>query len=311
MNEKDICGRTLHVIAYINDEDSEGYLKIWHHNRFRWFDRKIFEVELKERTDDKMPWRINQGGTSLCGMACIFYLFAKEQPEAYKKFAKELFRTGEATHNNYTAKPSEELMEKQINTHGYPMNTGSMPLIDFVTMAGTRNTDNPKYKGGNEEFQAINWPWVMTNLGKKLLGYKTVEIDYYKVNKSYLRDLFGSDEKVRILEKDIDSDYKNGYKISLLIDGSMVAYKEEDNYSLDDFSEYHWIVYEGGLEILNKDGKKGTDYDEVTNINFNVFTWGEIRNDSPNPKNDNNKMPKIRLKKKQFISNYYGYLKMK
>jgi hypothetical protein len=45
-------------------------------------------------------------------MACIFYLFAKEQPERYVKFSKELFRTGEAKYNNYTVKPSIELLEK-------------------------------------------------------------------------------------------------------------------------------------------------------------------------------------------------------
>lgn len=43
--------------------------------------------------------------------------------------------------------------------------------LDFATMASTRNTDTPKYKGGNEEVQAINWPWVVKNLSSKLLGY--------------------------------------------------------------------------------------------------------------------------------------------
>lgn len=50
-----------------------------------------------------------------------------------------------------------------------------MRLVDFVTMASTstRNTDNPRYKGGNEEFQAIR-PNVMTFLCEKLLGYGEV-----------------------------------------------------------------------------------------------------------------------------------------
>ncbi len=114
-------------------------------------------------------------------MACIFYLFVKEQPNAYKKFAKELFRTGEATHNSYTAKPSKAILEKQINTSGYPMNTGSMPLVDFVTLAGTRNTDNPKYKGGDEEFQAINWPWVIVDSSIKCDSIKKEVFRQFKV----------------------------------------------------------------------------------------------------------------------------------
>lgn len=302
-NEKEMCGRFVFVRAYIDDEDNEGKLQKWHHNRFRWFDRSIIEDEIKERTDNKKPWLVNQSGTSLCGMACIFYLFAKEQPNEYKKFAKTLFRTGEATFNKYIVKPSEELFEINPKNSNFPKTSGiKMPLVDYITLAGTRNADNPDYKGGNEEFEAINWPWLMTNLGKKLLGYNTVEMDYYKVNKSYLRDFFGSDEKIRILEKGIDVDYKNGYQICLLIDGSMVAYSAESNYSLDDFQEYHWITYEGGLQILNGT-KVESDYDNVTNINFNVVTWGELRNGSLGPK--------IKLTKNQFRSNYYGYIRFK
>ena len=73
-NEKEMCGRFVYIRAYIDDEDNEGELKRWHHNRFRWFDRSIIEDEIKERTDNKKPWLVNQSGTSLCGMACIFYL---------------------------------------------------------------------------------------------------------------------------------------------------------------------------------------------------------------------------------------------
>jgi hypothetical protein len=37
----------------------------------------VVDDEIKERTDNNNPWLIYQSGTSLCGMACIFYLFAK------------------------------------------------------------------------------------------------------------------------------------------------------------------------------------------------------------------------------------------
>lgn len=94
MNEKDMCGRFVFVRAYLKSPEREAELSVWKHNRFRWFDRMIVENEITERTDNGKPWLINQSGTSLCGMACIFYLFAKEQPDAYKKFAKELYWVG-------------------------------------------------------------------------------------------------------------------------------------------------------------------------------------------------------------------------
>ncbi len=141
----------------------------------------------------------------------------------------------------------------------------------------------------------------MTNLGKKLLGYTTVEMDYCKVNKSYIRDYFGSDEKLRILEKDIDADYNNGYKISLLIDSSMLM--NDSAYTLDDFSEYHWIVYEGNLQLLSVKGNLEKNYDDVSMVKFDVFTWGEQVKGSSRTSNGINKAA--------FINNYYGYLKMK
>ncbi|WP_197474554.1 hypothetical protein, partial [Tenacibaculum ovolyticum] len=99
-----------------------------------------------------------------------------------------------------------------------------IPEVDWITMATTRSKESDfGYTGKKgQDASAINWPWLMTNLGKKLLGYKTVEMDYYKVNKSYVRDFFGSDEKVRILEEDINKDYQNGYEICMMIDGSMM-----------------------------------------------------------------------------------------
>lgn len=306
MNEKDMCGRTLHVMAYINDDESEGYLKVWCHNRFRWFNRIIFEAELKERTEDKKPWKVNQSSTSLCGMACIFYIFAKEQPDAYKKFAKELFRTGEATHNNYTAKPSEELFEKKINTRGYPMDTGSMPLIDFVTMAGTRNTDNPKYKGGNEEFQAINWPWVMKNLSSKLLGYSDVK------DRGIYNPVKGSTGLINVEKKlaEIDNYYKQGYKVILMIDSDLIQ-------DIFDFKsvDYHWIVYEGGLSVDAPNYTIKKYFEDL--IMFDIFSWGCNPKDKREKKIDQNNQSVINdeqgyLRKKisinHFNLNYYGYL---
>ncbi|MCH4829981.1 hypothetical protein [Flavobacterium columnare] len=84
MNEEDMCGRFIYVRAYIDDPKTEGETKVWKHNRFRWFDREVLEEEIEEKTTKGMPWKVNQAGTSLCGMACIFYLFAKEKPNDYK-----------------------------------------------------------------------------------------------------------------------------------------------------------------------------------------------------------------------------------
>ncbi len=88
------------------------------------------------------------------------------------------------------------------------------------------------------------------------------------------------------------------------INWPLVNKKPEANYSLSDFGEYHWVVYEGGLELLN-DKESESDYDEITDIEFNVVTWGQFKNDNLD------EAEKIKISKKQYIANYYGYLKFK
>ncbi|MBD3905417.1 hypothetical protein NAL32_13670 [Chryseobacterium sp. Ch-15] len=265
---QNMCGYNLEVKAYINDLENEGKLPLFQHNRFRFFDSIKVEDELKIRTDAKQPWKINQSGTSLCGMACIFYLFAKEQPDAYTQFSKKLFRTGEATYNQYTVKPTEELLEKPIDTNGFPINTGSMPLIDFVTMAGTRNADNNSYKGGNEEFQAINWPPLMTKLCGELLGYADVASDgvYNPIKKS--RD-YHKPTVWKMIE-DINQQISNGYKMILMIDSDLISEDEDTIWNMLEF-EYHWVVLEGPIRtIQNLNGKGEIFY----TLDFKVYSWG-------------------------------------
>jgi len=285
LNEKDMCGRFVYFYAYIQDAESEGELKVWKHNRFRWLDRMILDDEIKERTDNKKPWLVNQSGTSLCGMACIFYLFAKEQPEAYKKFSKELFRTGESTINSYTVKPTIEVLEKK--------NELAMPLVDYITMAGVRNTDNPSYKGGNEEFQAINWPPLMVHLSQNMLGYKDVSSKgVYNPVKPLLYTTSSAKNKIT----DINNQIKAGYKLMLMIDSDLI----DDQWDLKSF-DLHWVVLESPI-IWNYTPKfLGEKIDE---IDFRVYSWGT------NPFGVNRYLKK-KITSSHFISNYNGYIKVK
>ena len=306
----DFCGKKITFYAYINNKDQEGSLEVFHHYRFRWFDRHVIEEQISIRT--QYPWKIDQGQTSLCGMACLFYIIAKNDPIGYEKLSKELHSKGTTKYNQYIIEAGyPEMYEVNPKTSKeHPR----IPEIDWISLASTRSKESSiGYKGKKgQDASAINWPGIMKDLGKKMLGYKKVEMDYFKLNKSYIRDFFDYDEKIRILEKDINVDYKSGYQICMLIDADMVSRKVTE-YDISDLGEYHWVVYEGGLEILNKAGKPESDYDYVTNINFNVFTWAQLRNGSFDPtiKPIKNLMRKIKLTKNQFRANYYGYLRLK
>jgi hypothetical protein len=94
-----------------------------------------------------------------------------------------------------------------------------MPLVDYVTMASTRNTDNPKYKGGDEEFQAINWPNVVINLCEKLLGYSDV---HSKGVYNPIKPLATSTMEMQIKIDDINKQLNNGYRLMLMIDSDLI-----------------------------------------------------------------------------------------
>jgi hypothetical protein len=227
-------------------------------------------------------------------MACIFYLFGKEQPQAYKKFAKELFRTGEATFNKYSVKPSIEVLEKKPKTKGFPINGGIyMPLVDYITMAGTRNTDNPSYKGGEEEFQAINWPPLMTSLSEDLLGYK--EVSSKGVYNPISPIVYTSIETQNKIE-DINKQIRAGYKLILMIDSDLIENVWDVN-SLD----LHWIVLESEIievKMLNQKGQTEKLLD------FRVYSYGT------NPF-DTSRYLKRPISVNHFMNNYNGYVKVK
>ncbi|WP_118975050.1 hypothetical protein [Taibaiella koreensis] len=295
-----ICGRGLTIYAFIRDRKTEGVLNTWVHYRFRWFSREQVKKEVQERKTH--PWKIDQNNTSLCGMACIMYLLAKKDPDGYEKMALQLHQQGQVTYKDYAIKPWKGLLEMNPADAACKYPSSSMPYADWITLASLRSSESwVGYKGqAGDDSRAINWPVIMITLGKKLLGYQDVSIDYYKLNKSYIRDWLGSNEKLRILKEDIDADYNNGYQISMMIDSDMM--KGSDAYSWSDFSEYHWIVYEGGLQLLNAAGGAESDYDKVTKVKFKEFTWGEDVQTSRTSGG---------ISKSAFQTNYYAYVKMK
>lgn len=286
------CGCNLEVKAFISDDKKEGIFSVFMHNRFRWFDKKIFESQLQERVDFGKPWKIHQSSTSLCGMACLFYLLAKDFPVLYKEFAKALFRIGEATCNEYTATPSEKLLNKKPRDSSFPSN---MPYIDFITLAGVRNTENRYYKGGDEEFQAINWPNIMVNLCEKLLGYKEVSYRgiYNPIKKSSRYDFRQTMEII----SDINIQFNNGCRLILMIDSDLINDTNDSILQLFSF-EYHWVVLETPITIIenswNSEGRI------VPYLDFKVYSWGtkEIYLKQP-------------ISIEHFINNYYGYIKAK
>nr|WP_260390350.1 hypothetical protein [Ornithobacterium rhinotracheale] len=188
-----------------------------------------------------------------------------------------------------TVKPTEELLEKKVNTSGYPYQTGDMRLIDFVTLAGTRNSANNSYKGGDEEFQAINWPNLMCTLCEDLLGYEVVSS---KGIYTPLKPIVYSAIDIQSTIEDLNKQLKNGYRLILMIDSDLI----QDVWDYDS-ADYHWVVLEDLITFIPYFNSKGKiEY----KLNFKVYTWGS-----------NKEYLKAPITPLHFMNNYYGYIKVK
>lgn len=329
LNEKDICGRTIHIMAYINDEESEGYLKVWHHNRFRFFDRQIVYKQAENRAKD--PWKISQEYSSLCGMAALYYILIKKDPDLYLKIVKELFRTGEVKVNDFIIKPHDEALSMyNMDPRSSDYATVRMPYVDWIVLATTRSREASLYenlvykgveKGSMDMIKAVNWPDMMKNMTKKVAGYTNINMvglsnvliqQKKRPLGGRIYDAFSNSDFQHL--KDIDKKYKQGHKIMMMIDSNMIDNVKSYSYS-DIFKNSHWVVYEGGLTFYDDKDTITTDFDEVENVSFKIYTWGYnphngyMNEETKTPAKKNVLLhPNYKISGKCFKSTFYGYI---
>jgi len=287
MNDKDMCGCDVLIRAYISDPSSEGELKLWMHNRFRFFDRKQLENEVEDRTTKGKPWMIDQGGTPLCGVAIIFYLLAKKERDAYKKSALELHRIGFSQNHEYVIEPSDKtIYEMNPSSQEYPSSGNTkdsrMPRVDWITMVSARNKESLfGYTGKSDQVaSAINLPSMVVKFQKELLGYSNV------IDNTYIVMDYNSDKLNWLIE--MQKAYQEGYSVSILIDSDMLKDKPSHFAAADNPASwrFHWIIYEGGLFV-----------DDTTNTyTFSYWCWGD-------------RIKTHAFKKDNFNSNFFGYIK--
>ena len=81
--------------------------------------------------------------------------------------------------------------------------------------------------------------------------------------------------------------------------------------TFSDFREYHWIVYEGDLELLDENTNPAVTTDEVAYIKFSAFSWAKIFDNKTINPTTGISSTKIMIDKNKFIYNFYGYIRMK
>lgn len=82
-------GKELTFYAFIKGQKQyAAQLTVYVHYRYRMLNWAELETQAKDRMQN--PWKVDQASTSLCGMASIFYLLVKNNPEGYMKFVRDL-----------------------------------------------------------------------------------------------------------------------------------------------------------------------------------------------------------------------------
>ncbi|MBP4051128.1 hypothetical protein J9978_16740 [Chromobacterium violaceum] len=307
IDDPDFCGCELTIKAYLDNPEQGCELVQFVHNRFRWFDAKRVQTQVQERMRE--PWRIDQGYSSLCGMAALYYVTIKRSPDRYRKIAHELHRTGLCKIDDFSIEPSDSMYEIKPKDSDYQhMN---MWEADWIVLAGTRSSEsNLGYHGietGNwDQFTAINWPGMMEGLVKKIAGYGNANAVGIGLIGTVVKKAFsysGEDVSAALADLKCIDDLKNkGHQILLMIDAKMI--KNKSGYSIGDLQDSHWVVYEGGL--LN--GKN--------QVSFQVYTWGynpkTIRKYNLDGVLSDPATTLVRLPSgidnSAFESNYYGYI---
>ena len=192
--------------------------------------------------------------------------------------------------------------------------TWTIPIIvnrfpPCFTLISKKMIYNGERENTIDQLSAVNWPDMMERLCRDFLGFQNVESVGLSFNslerrKSILSirryDEQSNDDLYSLLK--MEKAHKEGATVLMMID--MQMFDNIVSYSYKDlFTKSHWIVYEGGLKLLNESNNAVTDLKETTRIFFNFVTWGVAPSNShENLENENN------ISVSCFKSTFYGFI---
>ena len=267
----DYCGQTISFYAYLkNKQTTKAKLDVFCHYRFKWIDRNNLKNQLSSRKTN--PY-IDQGDSSLCGIAVIAYLLCKNDYNTYEQYISDMHQYGEATikKTDYSIKidSDEHLLNYKTTDKEYPKQSSfynsHLPIweVDFVFLTTIRDHLNDFWDydpdalnvGGTEEGLAgLSLPKDVAKMMKKILGYSKI------INNTNLFTSKWNGAKDSFTE--LSSKLTNGYKIALLIESKNFTNNKKEFIS----KPTHWVI----LEKISINESKKT-------ITLEVFTWAEIK----------------------------------
>mgnify|MGYP001005105278 FL=1 len=215
-------------------------------------------VKVNKELLDRMALKTfpNQGESSLCGPATLFYCLLMDYPDIYKQAVAELWRDGKTMIDDLKIEPSaraknpKDLFNKKDEKR--------ISAIDWMTLASLRDSTNNimAYSSPFDQAGGITLPADIIDWFKKA-GYRHV-------------DTFVSNSPKNIIKINFYQDHPNYHVISLVNSGFISG----QGLPTINFPN-HWVVWTD--QVRNRDGSPiRSDIKPSDTIKLKSFTWGEI-----------------------------------
>lgn len=270
---------------------------------------KYMDLDHKVQARANNPILINQSDAPLCGPAAFLYCITKSNPENYKQYIYNLAQNGIAKIKSMEIKPSEDCKNADIPAV-------KIDPIDWVGLASLRDNTN----------KFLSMSSVSDNLSVNLAGITTPkEIACWFTKTELFKQIINKTNLflTKAISNLVNANnyYRNGYKVCLLINSTMLLNPSNPAPSLvpkllptkknieSEINKFksnipnHWVVFEGNMALGNEyfNGDIKTMEEKIKNttspISFKVYSWGRIY--------------PVALNWDILSSYYYGYIAVK
>lgn len=222
------------------------------------FKKDLFDFELTTRLDHfDYP---DQGSTSLCGPAALFYSLLMDRPDIYEQSARELWKYGTTKIGRLRITPGDNC-KKPSGSFYYENGTVKVRGLDWITLASLRDSENSifSYSSAEDEAAGVTM-WGKLSEWFEKAGYQKV-FDNISLSSSNLKDII-----------DLNEYQKKGYLVVSLISAGMLLGLPNQDTS----NKNHWIVWSG--ELSSSDGFSVTNETNLnTIVNLNCFSWRQVK----------------------------------
>ena len=275
IQDPDILGRAVTIRAYVQDSAGGNALTLWAHYRFRWLSRHLLKTDLAQRVGGH-PELIDQGQSSLCGIAVAGFFWCKDRPQQYEDYILKMHQRGSFQLRaglDIEIDSDEHLTAYKMTDTRYPMESPPsaaeskqgkirqrMSPVDFIFLVVLKDylnnlfdydPDGPNSGSGMEGTTGLTLPnevaWVMREVAK----YPTVEDETNLVTSKWSGASASAKEIADLL--------KGGNSLAILINANRIM----DNTSGYFTIPTHWV---GVLRVF--------DNPQAGTIYLEVFSWG-------------------------------------